>query len=62
MGENLSAFANSNIVPNTRDVITFKRKYVAEIKKAFHESISDYLGFCKERMKNQISCFPENSI
>ena len=36
-------------VLNTRDVITFQGKTVAEIKKAFHESINDYLTFCKER-------------
>jgi predicted HicB family RNase H-like nuclease len=36
-------------VINTRDVITFQGKTVAEIKKSFHESIDDYLNFCKER-------------
>lgn len=36
-------------VINTRDVITFQGKTVAEIKKAFHESINDYLDFCKKR-------------
>jgi predicted HicB family RNase H-like nuclease len=30
-------------VINTRDVITFQGKTVAEIKKAFHESINGYL-------------------
>ena len=34
---------------NTRDVITFQGKSVAEIKKAFRESIEDYLAFCKKR-------------
>jgi len=34
---------------NTRDVITFQGSTVAEIKKAFKESIDDYLNFCKER-------------
>jgi predicted HicB family RNase H-like nuclease len=34
---------------NTRDVITFQGSTVAEIKKAFKESIDDYLDFCKER-------------
>jgi len=36
-------------VVNTRDVITFQGKSVAEIKKAFRESVDDYLEFCKER-------------
>jgi predicted HicB family RNase H-like nuclease len=36
-------------VVNTRDVITFQGKSVAEIKKAFRESVDDYLQFCKER-------------
>ena len=36
-------------VINTRDVITFQGKSVAEIKKAFRESVDDYLAFCKER-------------
>jgi predicted HicB family RNase H-like nuclease len=34
---------------NTRDVITFQGSTVAQIKKAFKESIDDYLNFCKER-------------
>jgi predicted HicB family RNase H-like nuclease len=36
-------------VINTRDVITFQGKTVAEIKKSFRESVDDYLAFCKER-------------
>jgi predicted HicB family RNase H-like nuclease len=36
-------------VVNTRDVITFQGKSVAELKKAFRESIEDYLAFCSER-------------
>jgi predicted HicB family RNase H-like nuclease len=36
-------------VINTRDVITFQGKSVSEIKKAFRESVNDYLAFCKER-------------
>lgn len=36
-------------VINTRDVITFQGKTVAQIKKSFHESINDYLDFCKKR-------------
>ncbi|MFN9157004.1 MAG: type II toxin-antitoxin system HicB family antitoxin, partial [Planctomyces sp.] len=36
-------------VINTRDVITFQGDSVAEVKKAFHESVDDYLEFCKAR-------------
>jgi len=36
-------------VINTRDVITFQGKSVAELKKAFVDSVDDYLAFCKER-------------
>jgi len=34
---------------NTRDVITFQGKSVAELTRAFRESIDDYLAFCKQR-------------
>ncbi|MCD6589413.1 MAG: type II toxin-antitoxin system HicB family antitoxin [Candidatus Fermentibacteraceae bacterium] len=36
-------------VINLRDVITFQGKTVDELRKAFHESIDDYLEFCAER-------------
>ena len=36
-------------VAGLRDVITFQGKSVAELKKAFRESIEDYLAFCRER-------------
>ena len=36
-------------VINTRDVITFQGATVAQIKEAFHDSVNDYLAFCKER-------------
>ena len=36
-------------VVDTRDVITFQGKTVKELKKAFKESIDDYLEFCEER-------------
>lgn len=36
-------------VINTRDVITFQGESVDELKKAFRESVDDYLAFCKER-------------
>src|SRR5436189_1105042 len=34
---------------NTRDVITFQGKSVAELKTAFQDSVDDYLAFCAER-------------
>jgi predicted HicB family RNase H-like nuclease len=39
-------------VINTRDVITFEGKTVAEVRQAFEESVDDYLEFCKERNEN----------
>ena len=36
-------------VIDTRDVITFQGKSVTELKKAFKDSINDYLNFCSER-------------
>lgn len=36
-------------VINTRDVITFQGSSVQELKKAFHESVDDYLTFCASR-------------
>ncbi len=36
-------------VINTRDVITFQGESVANLKKAFQESVDDYLEFCKAR-------------
>ncbi len=36
-------------VINTCDIITFQGDSVAEVKKAFHESVDDYLEFCKAR-------------
>jgi len=38
-------------VVNTRDVITFQGQSVEEIRQAFHESIDEYLQWCKERNK-----------
>ena len=32
-----------------KDVVTFQGKTAAELKKAFKESVDDYLAFCKER-------------
>lgn len=36
-------------VINTRDVITFQGSSAAELKKAFADSVIDYLAFCAER-------------
>jgi predicted HicB family RNase H-like nuclease len=36
-------------VINTRDVITFQGATVAQLKKAFRDSLEDYLAFCSER-------------
>ncbi len=36
-------------VINTRDVITFQGATVEELRKAFRDSVEDYLAFCQER-------------
>jgi predicted HicB family RNase H-like nuclease len=36
-------------VMNLRDVITFQGQSVDELKRAFSESVDDYLAFCEER-------------
>lgn len=36
-------------VVNIRDVVTFQGKSVAELRRAFRESIEDYLDFCQSR-------------
>jgi predicted HicB family RNase H-like nuclease len=36
-------------VINTRDVITFQGAAVAQLKRAFRDSVEDYLAFCSER-------------
>jgi predicted HicB family RNase H-like nuclease len=36
-------------IVGTRDVITFQGKSVTELKKAFRESVDDYLAFCAQR-------------
>lgn len=36
-------------VVNTRDVITFQGGNVKELRKAFRDSVDDYLDFCQER-------------
>ena len=34
---------------NLRDVITFQGATVARLRKAFHDSVDDYLDFCVQR-------------
>ena len=36
-------------VINIRDVITFEGSCVEEIQQAFHDSVDEYLAYCKER-------------
>lgn len=36
-------------VVNTRDVITFQGNSVEKLKRAFEDSVEDYLEFCRER-------------
>jgi predicted HicB family RNase H-like nuclease len=36
-------------VINIRDVITFQGKSIDELRKAFEDSVEDYLAFCAER-------------
>ena len=36
-------------VINLRDVVTFQGRAVDELKRAFAESVDDYLAFCKAR-------------
>ncbi len=36
-------------VLNTRDVITFQGTSVAELRRAFHDSVNEYLKTCAER-------------
>ncbi|HEX5385285.1 MAG TPA: type II toxin-antitoxin system HicB family antitoxin [Gemmatimonadales bacterium] len=36
-------------VINTRDMITFEGRSVAEAERAFHGSVDDYLEFCESR-------------
>ena len=36
-------------ISNIRDVVTFQGTTVEEIRRAFEESVEDYLAFCKER-------------
>ena len=45
-------------VINIRDVITFQGKSVDELRKAFEDSVEDYLAFCAERREEPEKPFP----
>jgi predicted HicB family RNase H-like nuclease len=49
-------------VINTRDVITFQGTSVKELKKAFENSVEDYLAFCKERGEEPDKPFSGNLV
>ncbi len=38
----------SGMVINTRDIITFQGESVGELRKAFEDSVEDYLSWCEE--------------
>lgn len=48
------------VVINTRDVITFYGKSVAELKREFKNSVEDYLAFCRERNEEPDKPFSGN--
>ena len=57
-------------VVGVRDVITFQGKSVSELRRAFRDSVDDYLEFCRQRGESPTnrcraaSCFasPPNCI
>jgi predicted HicB family RNase H-like nuclease len=49
-------------VINTRDVITFQGTSLPELKKAFRESVEDYLAFCEERGEEPDKPFTGNFV
>jgi predicted HicB family RNase H-like nuclease len=44
-------------VVGTRDVITFQGKSAAQLKKAFKDSVDEYLAFCNERGREPEKAF-----
>ncbi len=36
-------------VVGIRDVVTFQGKSIAEVRRAFKQSVDDYLDFCRQR-------------
>lgn len=49
-------------VIDTKDVITFQGREVSELKKAFKESVEDYLAFCKKRGEKPEKPFSGNLV
>lgn len=49
-------------VINTRDVITFQGKSVAELKREFRISVEVYLEFCRERNEEPDKPFSGNLV
>jgi predicted HicB family RNase H-like nuclease len=49
-------------VINTKDVITFQGTSVKELKKAFRDSIDEYLRFCAERGEEPDKPFSGNLL
>ncbi len=44
-------------VVGTRDVITFQGKSASQLKKAFQDSVNEYLAFCSERGREPEKAF-----
>jgi len=44
-------------VVGTRDIITFQGQSAAQLKKAFKDSVNDYLAFCSERGREPEKAF-----
>ncbi len=49
-------------VINTKDVITFQGKSVKELKRAFRDSVDDYLEFCAEKGEQPEKPFSGNLV
>ena len=49
-------------VINTRDVISFYGKSVAELKREFKNSVDDYIDFCKKRGEEPERPFSGNFV
>ena len=49
-------------VINLRDTITFQGESVSGLKTAFHDSVDDYLEFCKERNEKPEKPYSGNFI
>lgn len=49
-------------VVDLHDVVTFQGKTVAEARKAFQDSVDDYLAFCAERGEAPEKPAPKQSL